>query len=189
VEFPWQRFPFAEANLYFAHAVGAARLGNPVEARQQIERLTEIQKRLSEVKIGYDWATQVDIQRQTATAWALHAEGKNDEALRLMRAAADLEDTTEKHPVTPGAILPAREMLGDLLLEVNRPAAALVEFETVLQNSPGRFNSLYGAGRAADLAGVRRKARLYYGKLVAQCGQSDGGRLRLSQARIYIKTR
>jgi hypothetical protein len=189
VEFPWQRFPFAEANVYFASAVGFARLGIADDARKQIEQLTALQKRLSEVKIGYDWATQVEIQRQTATAWLLHAEGKNDEALQLMRAAADLEDTTEKHPVTPGAILPAREMLGDLLLEVNQPRPALVEYETVLQNSPGRFNSLYGAARSAELSGARRKARLYYGKLVAQCRQSEGNRLRLSLASIYVKTR
>jgi tetratricopeptide (TPR) repeat protein len=186
--FPWDRFPYAQANVYFARAVGAARGGDAATARHEIEQLVAIQKSLSAVKVGYDWATQVDIQRRTATAWLLHAEGKNDEALQLMRAAADLEDATEKHPVTPGAILPAREMLGDLLIEVNQWAPALKEYETVLETSPNRFNSLYGAARSAELLGAKRKARLYYGKLVAQCRQSEGGRLDLSLARIYVRT-
>ncbi len=184
--FPWDRFPFAQANLYFARAVGAARGGDAAAAREQIEQLSAIQKNLSEVKIGYDWATQVDIQRRTASAWLLHAEGKNDEALQLMRAAADLEDTTEKHPVTPGSILPAREMLGDLLMEVNQLAPALKEYETVLETSPNRFNSLYGAARAAELSGAHKRARVYYQKLIAQCAQSDGSRPELQKARAYI---
>lgn len=186
--FPWERFRFAEANIYFARAVGAARSGKAAAARQEIERLAAIQKTLSEIKIGYDWATQVEIQRQTATAWLAHAEGKNDEALRIMRAAADLEDATEKHPVTPGAILPAREMLGDLLLEVNEATLALKEYETALEKSPNRFNSLYGAAQAAELSGDRKKARAYYEKLAALCDQSDGSRPELQKAKTYLMT-
>lgn len=185
--FPWERFPFAEANLYFARAVGAARLGHVPAARQEIERLALIQKALSEVKIGYDWATQVEIQRRAAAAWLAHAEGKNEEAVQLLRSAAELEDSTEKHPVTPGAILPAREMLGDLLLEMNQSAPALKEYETVSQNAPGRFNSLYGAGRAAELSGDSKKARAYYHRLLMLCTLSDNLRPELRQAKTYLE--
>jgi tetratricopeptide (TPR) repeat protein len=185
--FPWERFPFAEANLDFARAIGAARSGQLPAARQEIEKLASIQKALSEVKIGYDWATQVEIQGRAATAWVAHAEGQNDEAVQLLRTAADLEDSTEKHPVTPGAILPAREMLGDLLLEMNQPVAALREYETARQNSPGRFNSLYGAGRAAELSGDLRKARVYYQSLVTLCRLSNNFRPELQQAKTYLR--
>jgi tetratricopeptide (TPR) repeat protein len=187
--FPWERFPFAEANIHFARAVGEARSGKTAAARPEIEKLASIQKALSGIKIGYDWAMQVEIQRRTATAWLAHAEGNNDEALRMMRAAADLEDTTEKHPVTPGAILPAREMLGDLLLEVNQSAPALKEYETVLENSPNRFNSLYGAAQAAEASGDHKKARSYYQKLVALCDQSNGSRPELQKAKLYVKNK
>jgi tetratricopeptide (TPR) repeat protein len=185
--FPWERFPFAEANLYFARAVSAARLGQLPAARQEIERLASIQKALSEVKIGYDWATQVEIQRRAAAAWLAHAEGKNDEAVQLLRSAADLEDSTEKHPVTPGAILPAREMLADLLLEMNQSVPALKEYETASQNSPGRFNSLYGAGRAAELSGDSKKARAYYHRLLTLCTLSNNLRPELRQAKTYLE--
>jgi tetratricopeptide (TPR) repeat protein len=186
VTFPWGRFPFAEANIHFARAVGAARSGQVAVTRQEVEKLAAIQKELSEVRIGYDWATQVEIQRQAATAWLAHAEGKDAEAVRTMRAAADLEDATEKHPVTPGAILPAREMLGDLLLEIKQPAPALKEYQTVLENSPNRFNALYGAARAAELSGDSKQARIYYEKLVALGNQSDGSRPELREARVYL---
>ena len=184
--FPWARFRFAEANLYFARAVGAARLGNVTAARGEIQQLASIKEALNQGNTGYDWATQVDIQRQAAAAWLAHAEGRKDEALRLMRAAADLEDTIEKHPVTPGAILPAREMLGDLLLEQGQPAQALKEYETMLQDSPNRFNSLYGGARSAELSGDHKKARAYYEKLVTLCGQSDGSRPELRKAKLYL---
>jgi tetratricopeptide (TPR) repeat protein len=185
--FPWERFPFAEANLDFARAIGAARSGQLPAARKEIEKLASIQKALSEVKIGYDWATQVEIQRRAATAWVAHAEGQNDEAVQLLRTAADLEDSTEKHPVTPGAILPAREMLGGLLLEMNQPVAALREYETARQNSPGRFNSLYGAGRAAELSGDSKKARVYYQRLMTLCRLSNNFRPELQKAKTYLR--
>lgn len=184
--FPWERFRFAEANVHFARAIGAARSGKIEMARQEIESLTSMQQALSQANSGYDWATQVEIQRQTAAAWLAHADGNNDEAQRVMRAAADLEDSTEKHPVTPGAILPAREQLGDLLLEVNQPALALKEYEALLENAPNRFNSLYGAAQAAALSGDRKKARAYYAKLVTICAQADSSRPELQKARTYL---
>ncbi len=154
---PWQRFRWAAASIHFARAIGSARTGDTVSARQDVEKLAAIQLALVEVKGDYDWAKQVGIQRQAASAWLAHAEGKDVEALRLMRAAADLEDATEKHPVTPGAILPAREMLGDLLRELNQLPLALKEYETVLKSSPNRFNSVYGVARSGNsLETIRR---------------------------------
>jgi len=187
--FPWARFRWAEANIHFARAIGAARTGDTASAREDIEKLAAIQQALVEVKGDYDWAKAVAIQRQAASAWLARAEGKNDEALRLMRAAADLEDATEKHPVTPGAILPAREMLGDLLSELNQPAVALKEFEAALEISPNRLNSIYGVARSAELSGDGKKARAYYARLVALCNQSDGSRSELQQARKYLAKR
>jgi tetratricopeptide (TPR) repeat protein len=187
--FPWARFRWAEAHIHFARAIGAARTGDPASARQSVERLAAIRQELVELRGDYDWAKQIDIQRQAASAWLAHAEGKDAEALRLMRAAADLEDATEKHPVTPGAILPAREMLADLLNELNQPALALKEYETALESSPNRFNSISGAARSADLSGNHKKAGAYYEELVVLGSKSDGSRPELQQAKKYLAKR
>jgi tetratricopeptide (TPR) repeat protein len=141
----------------------------------------------------YDWAGQVEIERLVASAWLEYAEGKHEESLRLMRAAADLDDATDKHPVTPGAILPAREQLGELLLELKQPPAALQEFEISLRNAPNRFNGLYGAARAARLAADqskiaadRKKAMSYYEKLVTLTGDADTVRPELEEAKAFL---
>jgi tetratricopeptide (TPR) repeat protein len=133
--FPWSNFPWATAHIHFARAVGAAHLGDTTTTRKAVEELASIRNSLTEVRGGYDWGKQVDIERQVASAWLKHAEGAEEEALQLMRAAADLDDATDKHSVTPGAILPAREQLGELLLELKQPAAALEAFETALRNT------------------------------------------------------
>jgi tetratricopeptide (TPR) repeat protein len=185
-DFPWKSFGWAEAHIHFARAVGAARNGDAAAARLEVERLTETGRALAEVKGGYDWARQVEIARQVAAAWAAHAEGRREESLRLMRAAAELDDSTEKHPVTPGAILPAREQLGELLLELKQPADALREFEASLQNAPKRFNGLYGAARAAALAGDRPKAEGYYRQLLAQSQRADAERPELREAKEFL---
>jgi tetratricopeptide (TPR) repeat protein len=184
--FPWEQFPWAEAHTRFARAVGAARSGDAAAARREVEELAAIGRALGEAKVGYDWAKQVEIARRVAAGWLAQAEGKDEEALRLMRAAAELDDATDKHPVTPGSILPAREQLGELLLDLRRPAEALREFETSLRDTPGRFNGLYGAARAARLASDRRKARGYYGQLVALCRRGDGDRPELEEARAFL---
>lgn len=188
-DFPWPRFAWAEAITHFARAIGAARSGDGDHARIEIEKLREIQVRMADAKDNYDWATQVEIQRRAAAAWLAKAGGQNDDALQLMRSAADLEDSTEKHPVTPGAILPARELLGDLLLELNRPSEALIEYERSLTNSPNRLNGLYGAGRAAQLAGDRMKARRYYQKVAGICARGNAGRSELQLARTFLRGR
>lgn len=186
--FPWKSFSWAEANIHFARAIGAARSGDTTLARNEVARLAEIHQELVGVKAGYDWAKQVDIERQVASAWLAHAEGKSEEALRLMRAAADLDDATEKHPVTPGAILPAREQLGDLLVELKQPAAAIKEFETSLLSSPKRFNGLYGAARAARLAKDDKKAKAYYEQLVELSREADSIRPELQEAKTFLKS-
>jgi tetratricopeptide (TPR) repeat protein len=183
--FPWKGFGWAGAHIHFARAVGAARSGDVAAARREVEELAAVGKAL-QVKSGYDWAKQVEISRLIASAWLAHAEGQRDESLRLMRAAAELDDATEKHPVTPGALLPAREQLGELLLELKEPAAALREFETSLRTAPKRFNGLHGAARAAALAGDRKRAEEFYRLLLAQCQHADGDRPELKEAKAFL---
>ena len=183
-DFPWDRFRWAEANIIFARAIGAARSGDTTSARHEVEKLAAIRQSLVEVKGDYDWGRQVEIQLQAATAWLAQAEGKSEEALRLMRGAAELDDSTDKHPVTPGAPIPAREQLADLLLELNRPADALKEFEASLRNAPNRFNGVYGAAKAALASGDQRKAMTYFTRLVVElCPNADSERPELAHAK------
>ena len=169
--FPWGKYPYAEAIVHLARAVGAAHTGDLAGARRATARLDTIQAGLRGQK-GFDWATQVEIQHREAQAWLAYAEKKRDQAVTLMRSAADLEDSTDKHPVTPGAILPAREQLADLLVETGKPAAALVEYEASLKVSPARLNSYLGAAQAAKRAGQADQARMYKDRLLTMCGGS-----------------
>jgi tetratricopeptide (TPR) repeat protein len=164
--FPWDKFPYAEAIVHFARAVGAARLGDLGTARAALDRLTAIQAGLQGQK-GFDWASQVEIQRRAAAGWLARAEKKDDEAIGLLRAAADLEDSTDKHPVTPGAVLPAREQLADLLAELGRPKEALAEYELSLKTAPARYNGLLGGALAAERAGETARSTELYSQLAA----------------------
>jgi tetratricopeptide (TPR) repeat protein len=184
----WQRAPQAESIHAFARALGAARSGNAAAARQEIERLHALHQVLTERKLAY-WAEQTEIQAKVASAWALHAEGKHEEALAALRAAADHEDQTEKHAVTPGPIMPARELLGDMLLELGRPADALPQYEASIAKEPNRFRGLYGAGLAAERAGDRARAQGYFEKLAALCAEADGTRPELVQVRQALAQR
>jgi len=176
---------YSEGLTYFARAIGAARGGDAMGTRANVDKLQALHTALMDAKQDY-WAGQVEIQHRAAAAWLARAEGKHEEAIRLMGAAADLEDTTGKHPVTPGQLLPARELFGELLLELNKPAQALQEFEASMPKEPNRFNGLYGAARAAELAGDVEKAGTYYGKLVALCERSDTDRPELQQAKAFL---
>ena len=180
------RYPYTEAMTYFVRAIGSVRSGDFTTARKDVEKLQTLRDELLDAKQNY-WADQVEIQHRAAAAWLAYAEGKNEEALQLMRSAAELEDSTEKHPVTPGSIIPAREFLGDLLLELGQPAQALKEYETSLRHSPNRFNGIYGAARAGELSADRKKARTYYAKLVALCDQADGTRPELQKAKAFLR--
>jgi tetratricopeptide (TPR) repeat protein len=183
----WKRFPQAESMNAFARALGAARSGDAPGARKEIERLSQLQKVLTERKLGY-WAEQSEVQAKVATAWALRAEGKDAEALAALKAAADHEDRTEKHVVTPGPLIPARELLGDLLMELKRPSEALGEYEAAIAKEPNRFRGTYGAGRAAELTGDREKARKYYGHLIHLVGAGASDRSELRQAKAFMAT-
>jgi tetratricopeptide (TPR) repeat protein len=165
--FPWERFPHCAALQDFARGIGAARKGDLDVARAALAKIEERKKALAGVKDVYDWAGAVEAQRLSVAAWIAHGERKPEEAVRLMRAAADLEDKTGKHPVTPGALLPARELLGDLLLEMDRPAEALAEYEKSLREAPQRLLSVMGALRAARAANDEEKTRTY-SKLMAE---------------------
>jgi tetratricopeptide (TPR) repeat protein len=167
--FPWSQYPYAEAILHFGRAVGAARTGDTTAARLDIARLEAIRDGLKGQK-GFDWATQVEIQRLAAAAWLARAEKQNDSAVALMRSAADLEDSTDKHPVTPGSVLPAREQLADLLLELGKPDAALVEYKVSLRSAPARYNSLAGAALAAKRSGDSKAAGDFQQQLLTMCG-------------------
>jgi hypothetical protein len=180
----WNRFPQAESIVWFARGLGAARSGDPARARQDLARIEALRDSLTAAKSLY-WAHQSEVQRLAVVAWITRAEGRNDEALSLMRAAADAEDATEKHPVTPGPVKPARELLGEMLLETGQPAAALKEFEASQRVEPNRFQGLYGAARAAELAGDGGKARTYYLLLVALGKTADGDRPELRAAKRF----
>ncbi len=175
---------WAAAMIYWARAVGAARSGQPDAAAPDVARLAALRDELQQAKQSY-WADQAEIQRRSAAAWVAYAQGKHQEALELMRSSADLEDSTEKHPVTPGAITPAREMLGELLLELKQPAEALREYEASMKNSPNRFNGLYGAARAAEMAGETARARAHYATLLRICGKENHERRELDHARAF----
>jgi len=165
--FPWNQFPQAEAIVHFARAVGAARAGDVEVARAAYARLAEIHAAMAAAySKGFDWPTQVEIERLAAEGWLRRAEGNDAEAERLLRAAADLEDRTDKHPVTPGAILPAREQLADLLLELGRPGPALAEYTSSLRTAPARYRSYCGALAAAEKSGDRAAAKIWAARLV-----------------------
>lgn len=158
--FPWDDYPHAESITRFARGLGAARSGALDDAREAVERLGELHERLAESE-PY-WATLTRVQRTAVSAWIAWSEGDRDEALRLMREAADLEDSVDKHPITPGEVVPARELLGEMLLLAGRGDEALEAFEAALAISPRRLNALSGVGRAAEMAGEDAAAASYY---------------------------
>lgn len=184
--FPWEKFPYTEATVVFARAVGFARRGDAIAARTEIERLEKLRDSLKAAGNAF-WADTVEIVRLESAAWLARAEKKDAEAVELMKSAAVLEDSTDKHPVTPGPVLPAREQLGDLLLELGKPAEALVEYRADLAASPNRLNGLHGAARAARLSGDAASARGYYEKLVALLAKGDGAKEQVAEARAYLE--
>jgi hypothetical protein len=174
-----------QAITHFARALGAARSGDAAAAKADIAKLEELRDKLRQAKDAY-WAGQVEIQRQVATAWVLYAEGKHDEALKAMGAAADAEDATDKHPVTPGVPKPARELYGVMLLDRGMAREALAAFEATLKKEPNRLGAYVGAAKAAEKAGDATKARDYYAKVVATAGDADKGRTEVSDARAWL---
>ena len=166
------RFRLTTAITYFARAIGAARSGAADAAEADVQELARIVDALNAAKNKY-WATEVEVQRLGAAAWVAYARGDRQTALQLMQSAAALEDKSEKAAVSPGRLVPAHELLGDMLLESNRPGDALAEYERALVRDPNRFRSLYGAGLAAATAGKRDQARLYWSRLSDMAGSGE----------------
>jgi len=179
------KFPHVMAVTHFARAVGAARAGNPATAKVDAAKLVEIRDKLREAKNNY-WAGQVDVQEQEASAWILYADGKYDDALKAMSAAVEAEDKTEKAPVTPGSLAPARELYGFMLLERGMAKEALAAFEATMSKEPNRFNGYVGAAKAAQALGDTAKAKAIYEKLVALAAGTDSGRPTLAAARAFV---
>jgi tetratricopeptide (TPR) repeat protein len=170
---------------HFARALGAARAGNPTAAKADIAKLAELREKLREAKDAY-WTEQVDIQWQIASAWVLYAEGKHDDALKAMSAAADAEDKTEKHPVTPGVPTPARELYGQMLLDRGMAKEALAAFEATLKKEPHRLGASLGAAKAAEKVGDTAKAREHYTAAVALTENADPVRPQIAEARAFL---
>jgi tetratricopeptide (TPR) repeat protein len=177
--------PHVQAVSHFARALGAARSGNPEAAKADIAKLEALGNALREKKDAY-WSGQVDIQRQASTAWVLHAEGKSDEALAMLAAAADAEDKTDKHPVTPGPLAPAREQYATMLLERGQAKPALDAFEATIKKEPNRLLTYIGAARAAAKSGNAAKARQYYGKAVELASGADTVWPEVAEARAFV---
>jgi hypothetical protein len=177
--------PYTEAITHFARAIGAARSGNPAAATADIERLAALRDKLRDMKDTY-WTEQVDIQRRVALAWQAYAEGKKDDGLALMSAAADAEDATDKSAVSPGPLAPARELYGYMLLDAGRNKEALAAFEATMKKEPNRFRGIYGGARAAEAAGDKAKAATYYKQLLDVAREADTERPEILHARKFV---
>jgi tetratricopeptide (TPR) repeat protein len=184
-DLPWATFPWQKSIFHFTRLMGNVHLGKLPEAQAELDELVRLQAVLTGQKDAYK-ANLVGIQVGTGRAWLAFKRGNSAEALKLMQRAAELEAKTEKHPVTPGEVLPARELLADLLLALNQPAAAMAAYETSLKDHPNRFNGLYGAGRAAEKAGDRQKAGAYYGQLLRLAQTTPSPRPELAVAKQFL---
>jgi tetratricopeptide (TPR) repeat protein len=184
IGFPLERFSWAQAMIAYARALGQARTGNLAGAETEIGRLQSLAAELKG-KDAY-WANQVEVQRLAAVGILAHVRGDDKQAVESLRAAADLDATMDKHPATPSSVLPARELLADLLLALNQPAAALAEYQAMLKTDPNRFRSLLGKARAAKQTGDAESARDAYGKLVALSKPVGPARPELAEASTYL---
>ena len=181
----WENYRWSESNVYYAVALGAAHTGNLARAREEVARLESMYQELK----GKDtYAGLIDAQRRAVSAWIAETEDRSSEALALARSAADLEESIEKHPVTPGMVLPTRELLDDLLL-TQQPAEALRAYEATLKHSPRRFNSVAGAMRAAERSGARALAVRYARELLVLSAHADSVRPEIAEAkRLTVAT-
>ena len=185
LDFPWNKFPQYEALIYYANGIGAGRNKDSVIAGRSLSKLEELQKKFPDAASGRYWINQVEIQKKVVNAWLLYAQNEMESSVKMMITAADLEDATSKNPVTPGSLLPAREMLGDLYMEFDRPKDALAQYELSLRNNPNRFNTLYGAGRSAELTGNKEKANFYFNELLKL--NSSSNRAEIQYAQRFIR--
>jgi tetratricopeptide (TPR) repeat protein len=182
------QYPPAEAITYFGRAMGSARSGDVAAADQEVGKLKELRSTLEKADQSY-WAEQVEIQMLGASAWLAQAKGQKEEAIKLMRAAADLEDNSEKHIAMENRLYPMRELLGDLLTEQQQPAQALTEYETSFASTPNRLRGFYGAAKAAERAGQPEKAATYFRKLAELTKDSDSDRVEIREAKAFLARR
>jgi hypothetical protein len=181
----WRKFPQAEAVLVSVRGLAAARTGAIPAARKDLVRLADLKDAMTTAKIGY-WPGQTDFQMQAIEAWIALEEKRPERALQLMRAAAEAEEASDKHPVTPGGVVPMRELLAEMLLRLNQPAAALTEFERSLAREPNRFRSIYGAAVAAESAKNSEAAKTYYTKLRSLTAEADTIREEMKRANAFL---
>ena len=188
IELNWDNFPWEKSILHFARAIGSARSGDIASAEKELEIIQSFHKELLEIDDAQSKykAGQVLIEIKTTEAWINLAKGNNDEALTLMKMAAKLESQTSKHPVTPGEVLPADELLGDMLLALNKPKEALDAYEVNLKGHPHRFNGIYGAAVAAKQIGNTEKATSYFKQLIELTKDSNSKRPELEEARTFV---
>ncbi len=186
VSFPWKSFPWQEAIFHSTRLLGAVHMGQADSAKLELKKLKNIYDTLMAQKDLYK-AAQVMIQVKSGEAWIALSEGRKSDAVQFMTEAADLEDQTEKHPVTPGSIIPARELLGDLLMEMNKPEEALAAYLSALKIQPGRFNGLCGAALACEKMNDKTGAHNFYQKLLAVANSPESKRPELDKARAFLK--
>ena len=178
----------ADSLVRFTRGLGMARSGDLVGAKREIQAMQELRAALEKSSQGY-WADRTEEQMLAVSAWVALAEGTPDQALKLMRAAADGEDGSVKHVAMENRLYPMRELLGELLLQQGQAPLALREFEAALKENPNRYRGLYGAARAAEVAGDRQKAVGYYEKLVALAGKADTARPEITRAKTFLGAR
>jgi hypothetical protein len=182
------QFPQAEAITYFARAMGSARSGDAANAQREVDKLKEIRAALENASQSY-WATQVEVQMLAASAWIAQGKGDKERALKLMREAADVEDSSAKHIAMENRLYPMRELLGDLLLEQQQPGPALAEYETSLASTPNRLRGLYGAAKSANAANQHEKAAAYFRNLAEMTKDADVDRVEISEAKASVMQR
>lgn len=188
LQFVPTQFPQADSLTRFARGLGMARSGDPAAARGEIEAIRDLRVKLEKAGNSY-WAGRSEEHILAVSAWIAHAEGNREQALKLMRAAADLEDGRVKHVAMENELYPLRELLAELLLETGQAAAALREFEISLKATPNRYRAFYGTARAAEAAGDREKASGYYAKLMALAKNADTVRPELARAKAFLAQR
>jgi hypothetical protein len=184
--FSWNNFPWQEAIIHFTRLLGAVHTGKLDSAKSELNRLNQLHAALQKEKDWYK-VKEIEIQIKTGEAWIQFASANKDSALYTMRLAANMEDSIDKHPVTPGEVLPARELLGDMLLQLKQTGEALTAYETVLKKSPNRFNSLYNAGVASEKLGDNPKTVFYFKQLLAVADNINSDRPELTEARSFLK--
>lgn len=183
--FPWENYSWEKSNINFGRLLGAVHTKNLSAAKDELKQLELIHRKLTDAKESYK-ANLVLIQIKISDGWIKFAEGNKEEAIKLLINAADMEDATEKHSVTPGEVIPARELLADMYLESGQPARALEAYEADLKRHPNRFNGLYGAGQAARKSGDMNKARLYFDQLLA-IADPESDRPELLLAKSFVR--